>query len=90
MFEWDKGKNESNFSKHGIRFEDSLMVFKSPMVIVEDTRYDYGEARYIGIGKNDKGTFYTVVYTLRGDKIRIISARKAHRKERLMYENSYG
>lgn len=89
MFEWDEVKNESNFSKHGIRFEDSVKVFKSPMVIIEDTRYDYGEVRYIGIGKNPQGIFYTVVYTLRGDKIRIISARKAHKKERSMYEYRY-
>ncbi len=88
MFQWDEDKNESNFSKHGIRFEDVTEVFDSPMVSKVDNRYDYGETRYIGLGKDEDGICYTVVYTYRRDRIRIISARKANKKERLIYENS--
>jgi len=49
-FEWDENKNESNIHKHGLDFSDGIEMFDSPMVICPDTRFDYGEKRYIGIG----------------------------------------
>ncbi|BAQ66942.1 BrnT family toxin [Geminocystis sp. NIES-3709] len=87
-FEWDDQKNIKNQEKHGIRFEDAIEVFDYPMFTEIDDRFDYGEVRVIGIGK--KVTIYfTVVYTERGEKIRIISARRSNKKERLKYDNYY-
>lgn len=88
-FEWDEGKNSTNQAKHGIRFEDILEVFDYPMLTKVDDRFDYGEVRYIGIGKNQIAVFFTIVYTKREPKIRIISARKANKKERKLYGNYY-
>lgn len=88
-FEWDEVKNKKNQEKHGIRFEDILEVFDYPMLTRVDDRYDYGEVRYIGIGKNQIAVFFTIVYTKREARIRIISARKANKKERKMYGNYY-
>lgn len=88
-FEWDEGKNSKNQAKHGIRFEEILTVFDYPMLTKVDDRFDYGEVRYIGIGKNKIAVFFTIVYTKREPKIRIISARKANKKERKLYDNYY-
>jgi uncharacterized DUF497 family protein len=87
-FEWDEQKNIKNQEKHGIRFEDVIAVFKYPMFNEIDERYDYGEVRFIGIGKKIT-VYFTIVYTERGERIRIISARKSHKKERLKYDNYY-
>jgi len=88
-FEWDEQKNGKNQEKHGIRFEDVLEVFDYPMFTKIDDRFDYGEIRLIGIGKKRITVYFTIVYTERGKRIRIISARKSNKKERLRYENYY-
>ncbi len=49
-FEWDSHKNEINIRKHGIDFRDVIELFEHPMLIQLDTRQDYGEDRWIGIG----------------------------------------
>lgn len=87
-FEWDDQKNIQNQEKHGIKFEDAIVVFDNDMVTEIDNRYDYGEIRYRGIGKNI-AVYFTVIYTERGEKVRIISARKSNKKERLKYDNYY-
>ncbi|MEL6440889.1 MAG: BrnT family toxin [Cyanobacteria bacterium J06621_8] len=88
-FEWDEQKRLSNLQKHGIDFIRACQIFDGFTVEFEDNRYDYGEDRYIAIGEN-KGQILTVVYTERGDAIRLISARQATRYERnLYYSNNY-
>ncbi|MGI0483283.1 BrnT family toxin [Geminocystis sp. CENA526] len=87
-FEWDEQKNIKNQEKHGIRFEDAIEVFDNDMVTEIDNRYDYGEIRLKGIGKII-AVYFTIIYTERGEKIRIISARKSNKKERLKYDNYY-
>lgn len=83
-FEWDEQKRLSNIDKHGIDFVGACQIFDSYTVEFEDNRYDYGEDRYIAIGKtNDK--ILTVIYTYRDDIIRIISARKSTKYERNIY-----
>lgn len=70
-FEWDENKNKSNQEKHGIDFNDAKDIFNDPNRInSEDNRKDYGEKRWIAIGKV-ANIFLTVVYTMR-DVIRII------------------
>ena len=85
MFEWDKSKAKENQSKHGISFADTFSVFEDPnAVTLEDI--EHYEQRYITIGMDAFGRILVVIYTWRGDNIRIISARKAVRYEVRQYE----
>jgi uncharacterized DUF497 family protein len=85
MFEWDESKAKENQSKHGISFADTFGVFEdSNAVTLED--FGRSEQRYITIGMDAFGRILVVVYTWRGDNIRIISARKAVRYEVRQYE----
>lgn len=91
-FEWNEDKNLSNIGKHGISFEEAKSIFSDSFAIVnEDKSFEYGEPRFVIIGRIyldiiNKSIIGTVVYTKREDKTRIISARKASRKERKLYE----
>ena len=88
-FEWDEQKRLSNLQKHGIDFIRACQIFDGSTVEFEDSRYDYGEDRYIAVGETG-GQILTVVYTYRGDVIRLISARLATRYEKnLYYSNDY-
>lgn len=86
-FEWDENKNQSNWVKHRIDFADAIHVFlDSDRVEREDSRKKYGETRSQTIGKTEQGVMF-VIYTERsGNTIRIISARKANKRERQYYE----
>lgn len=85
-FEWDENKNESNQEKHGIDFNEAKEVFNDKnRISSEDKRNDYGEKRWVTIGKMFK-PIVVVVYTIR-NATRIISARLANRKERDNYNN---
>ena len=85
-FEWDKKKNESNRQKHGISFDEAKTIFHGPMLTVEDKRKDYDENRKISIGELENGiAALVVVHTDRKNVVRIISARKANKKERGLY-----
>ena len=87
-FIWDEDKNEINIQKHGIDFVDVPEMFKYPMVTDIDNRKDYGEERWVGVGILET-IIATVVYTEINDgTIRIISARKATKRERSEYENT--
>ncbi len=86
QFAWDINKNLSNIRKHGIDFQDVTEIFRRPFIVMEDKRFDYGENRWIAIG-NMHEIVVVVVYTIRTDVLRIISARKASQKERdVFYE----
>jgi uncharacterized protein len=88
-FEWDPEKNRANIVKHGIDFEDAIAIFEAPVLEQIAARRDYGEARIIAFGVA-AGRELAVVYTLRGtDRRRIISARRAHRREREEYRQAY-
>jgi uncharacterized protein len=84
-YQWDKNKAATNFNKHGIDFADAVFVFSDDLAVtVNDERFD--EERFITIGIDAFGRVLVVVYTLRGNDIRLISARKATRPERTEYE----
>jgi uncharacterized DUF497 family protein len=88
-FEWDENKNQENIRDRGIDFRDMINIFLDPFYIEEeDTRRDHGEQRFKVIGEVN-GRVLVVVYTYRGEKIRIISARKAEPYERRKYYQSY-
>ena len=84
-FEWDARKRASNILKHGLDFADVPQVFDSPMLNRIDDRRHYGEVRHVGMGSLDDRVVL-VVYTLRGNTIRIISMRKANERETQIYK----
>ena len=86
-FEWDPDKAASNLKKHGVDFADAVGVFEDEMAITIEDQDAEGERRFITIGMDFTLKILVVVYANRVvDVIRIISARKATKKERLNYE----
>lgn len=89
IFEWDSDKEKININKHGLDFSTAARVFKDEnrLEIFDELHSDL-EERYITIGMIDNITYIVVVvYTERGEAIRIISARKATKNERRMYND---
>jgi uncharacterized DUF497 family protein len=85
-FEWDSRKAESNFRKHGVRFEEACLIFADLLSLtVPDPDYT-DENRFITIGKSGLGRLLVVVHTEREETIRLIGARMATRHERVAYE----
>ncbi len=86
-FEWDRKKAESNLKKHGVDFADAaLVLFDELAVSISDQ--DEKEARFISIGADAMGRTLVVIYTWRGDRVRLISARRATSQERRKYEGA--
>ncbi len=86
---WDDSKNEANTKKHGMSFEEALQVFTDPRA-VEKEDLDHStskEKRLWRTGKLKNGRIVTVVYTLQGDRLRLISAQE-RRRERREYEQA--
>lgn len=86
MFEWDKTKAKQNQTKHSVSFADTFAVFEDANALTLDQMVG-GEERHATIGMDAFGRVLVVVYTWRGDNIRIISARKATRSEVRQYES---
>lgn len=87
-FEWDNNKADSNALKHGITFEEAVTVFADPyLLFTEDSRHSQREEREWAIGEAENGSVVVVVFTMRGERIRIISARKATKRECQRYES---
>ena len=84
-FEWDEEKRSLNLSKHGVDFERAALIFGGPIIETPDRRKNYGEGRYQAIGMFEDECF-VVVFTRRGDAIRLITAWKGGRDERKAYE----
>ena len=84
MYEWNETKNQENLSKHGLSFEDANIVFSGRCVTIEDTRYDYGEERFITLGLL-AGRVVVIAHTPRGERTRVISMRKANSREQKIY-----
>ena len=85
QFEWDEAKDRANLAKHGIGFEIAMRIFDGPVLTRPDRRRDYGEERYVGIGRVE-GATVVAAYTERSGRRRLISARPASRKERQAYD----
>jgi uncharacterized DUF497 family protein len=84
-FEWDERKRRANLAKHGIDFAALDQMFRAELLEEDDTRRDYGERRIKAIGEAN-GIIVSVVYTWRGDRRRLISARRAGTDERKEYQ----
>lgn len=93
VFEWDNGKAVSNFRKHGVHFEEAALVFDDPLAVSALERIENGEGRWQTVGRVGDVVLLLVAHTVRLEDsdmevVRIISARRADRKERRRYEQS--
>ena len=91
-FEWDEAKAKTNERKHGVRFEDAMLVFADPFALVEQDHIESGELRWQTLGLVGGMVLLLVAHTVRIEEedeiIRIISARRAVRKERKLYDEN--
>ena len=88
-FEWDDSKARSNRRKHGVSFEEAATIFGDPLSLtIEDPEHSVGEERFVIIGESARSRLLVVVFTERGDRIRIISAREATSREARDYEQA--
>ncbi len=89
LFEWDPEKARKNIEIRGISFDEACTVFRDVLSLtIHDPLHSEDENRFILIGNSFKNRLLVVMHTERGDKIRIISARKATKKERRQYEEN--
>ena len=85
-FEWDERKAESNFTKHGVSFEEASTAYLDPLSItIPDPLHSTGENRFVLLGESCLARILVVVHVERGDNIRIISARVATPREKRKY-----
>ena len=88
-FEWDAAKAASNEAKHGVSFREAASAFADPLGrIVEDPRHSVGEARFVLLGFSERQRLLAVMFTERGETVRLISARRATRHEQRTYEEA--
>ena len=87
VFEWDEVKAAENLAKHGVDFEQVEAFELDEAVIRKDGRAAYGETRLVALGPLN-GRLHVLVFTLRGEKIRVISLRKANSRERSHYDEA--
>jgi len=86
-FEWDEGNRNKNREKHGVTTEECEQVFfNQPLLVGIDYKHSNKESRFFVLGKTDFERKLFVVFTVRSNKIRVISARDMSRKERKIYE----
>jgi len=91
IYEWDAEKAKGNLRKHRISFEDAATVFLDPLALTfPDPDHYSGEDREITIGRSSRQQVVFVSHCQRGDRVRIISARKATRGEHRQYEEGIG
>lgn len=82
VFEWDKWNIDKNYKKHGVDPKEAEEIFVSEeLFVLPDIKHSQKEKRNIALGKTQEGKGLFVVFTLRGNKIRVISARRMHEKE---------
>ena len=88
-FDWDDGNIHKNEKKHSLKWTIIEEVFfNDPLLIVEDFKHSLNECRCVALGKNNYDELITVVFTLRVNHIRVISARVMSKKERSIYERA--
>jgi uncharacterized DUF497 family protein len=84
--DWDLNKAKANHADHGVSFPDAEVVLYDPNGITREDESSEGEQRFVTVGLDALARVLVVVYTYRGDTIRMISARKATRNEVRTYE----
>jgi uncharacterized DUF497 family protein len=89
-FNWDEGNTRKN-QKHGVSMAEAEQVFfNAPLILLEDAKHSSAEPRFHALGQTDDDRLLHITFTLRdaGEKIRVISARDMHRKEKAIYEKA--
>ena len=89
-FDWDEGNARKN-EKHGVSTAEAEQVFfNTPLLVLEDSKHSVLEPRFHALGKTNKVRLLHITFTLRGagEKMRMISVRDMHRKERAIYEKA--
>ncbi|EQD45159.1 protein containing DUF497 [mine drainage metagenome] len=89
-FDWDEGNTRKN-EKHGVSMAEAEQIFfNEPLFLLADIKHSQGESRFHALGKTDEGRTLHITFTLRNasEKIRVISARNMHKKERMIYEQA--
>jgi uncharacterized DUF497 family protein len=84
-YEWDDAKAAANLRKHNVAFAAVLDFDWDSALVVRDDRRDYGEERWFALGMVDR-RLHSMTFTVRGERIRVISLRRARRKERALYD----
>ena len=91
VFEWDDAKARANLRRHGVSFEEGVEVFFDKLTLtIPDLDHSGSEDREITMGHSYRGRLLFVSHCPRGDRVRIISARKATQGERKQYEEEFG
>jgi len=86
-FEWDPDKAKANLAKHGVGFLEAATVLGDPLSLtISDPSHSEGEQRFVSVGMSDRARLLVVAHTEWGERIRIISARRATRREQRAYE----
>jgi uncharacterized protein len=89
VFEWNEIKSRKNLRERGFDFAFAARIFEQDVLEQEDLRHEYGARRIIALGEIE-GEVFVIVYTWRGTSRRIISARRANRRERNVYRQAFG
>ena len=85
-FDWDEGNIDKNEITHSVRWTECEQIFfNTPLLVLKAGKHPSSEKRYYAFGKTDEGRLLTVVFTVRDNKIRVISARNMSEKERRRY-----
>ncbi len=88
-FEWDSLKAAHNQRKHAVSFDEASTAFGDPFSItIPDHDHSALEHRFVLLGATERGQLVVVIHTERGENVRIISARRATRRERTVYEEA--
>lgn len=85
-FDWDTGNLDKNFKKHKVHFREAEEVFfNKPLKVFTDEKHSIKEKRFVAYGISNKNRLLTIIFTLRDNLIRVISARNANKNERRIY-----
>lgn len=88
-FDWDKGNLLKNYEKHGVSAPECEQIFfNKPLITGSDEKHSRQEVRFFALAQTDTGRLLFVVFAIRNELIRVISARDVNRKERKVYEKS--
>jgi uncharacterized DUF497 family protein len=86
-FQWDAGNADKNWRRHRVtQTEAEQVFFNRPVIVADDEAHSEDEARYFLLGFSDTGQRLSIVFTIRGTLVRVISARKMTRRERNYYD----
>lgn len=85
-YEWDPAKAMANARKHGVDFADAVIALSDDLAVTISDPASQDEERFVSLGMDPNGRVLVTVFTRRGERIRIISSRKASKGERLQYE----